>query len=180
MKLALVTIPIASMATMFALTPAGQAPPAAKATIAYVSAQRILTESNEGKTELARGQALQQQRAADLKAKQQTLEATRQRLAQTTDSSARAHLQQEEQQQRLEFERASGQAQVDMQTLQRQVNNELLGRVKAVLGDVIKGQDVQLVLNADTAVMWGSASLDLTAAVIQKLNDTAPPASPKP
>ena len=179
MKLALVTIPITSMATMFALAPAGQAPPAAKATVAYVSAQRILTESTEGKAKLARGQALQQQRAADLKTKQQTLEATRQQLAQATDNSARARLLQQEQQQRLELERATGQAQIDLQTLERQANNELLGRVKAVLDDVTKGQDVQLVLNADTAVMWAATSLDLTAAVIQKLNDTAP-ASPKP
>jgi len=48
--------------------------------------------------------------ATDLRGKQQTLEATRQRLVTVTDSSIRAELQKQEQQQRAEYERATAQA----------------------------------------------------------------------
>ncbi len=180
MKLSFVTMSIASLTTIFSLSGAQQAPRGPRtSTIAYVSAQRIVAESNEGKAELARIQAMQQQKASELQAKQQTLEATRQRLAQSSDGSARLQLQQQEQQQRLELERATAQVQMDLQAFQRQMNADLQGRVRSIVSDLVRAQDLQLVLNGDAAVIWGATALDLTATVVQKLNETAPPAKPK-
>jgi Skp family chaperone for outer membrane proteins len=144
--------------------------------VAYVSPQRILAESTEGKNQVAKFQALQQQKATDLRVKQQALEGTRQQLAQATDAASRAQLQQNEQQQRTELERATGQAQAEMQALQRQAQNELNAKVKPVVEEVAKAQNIQLVLSSDVAVVWASPSLDLTAAVIGRMN--APPAGP--
>jgi outer membrane protein len=176
MKTALITTSIALLPALLSLSPAGQAPAAPGIPqIAYISGQRILTESSEAKADFARLPALQQQKTTELRAKQQALDATRQQLAQASDNSTRLQLQQQELQQRTEIERAAAQAQVDLQTLQRQLNSDLQTRVKVVLDDLVKGQNVQLVLN-DTAVIWAAPSTDLTAAVIERLN--AKPAPP--
>src|SRR6478672_10479964 len=101
MKTAFIATSIALLPAMFSLAPAGQAPAAQAAPrIAYVSGQRILAESPEAKAEFARFPALQQQKATELRVKQQALDATRQQLAQAGDSTARAQLQLLEQQQR--------------------------------------------------------------------------------
>src|SRR5689334_8057611 len=75
-------------------------PPARNATapiVGYVSATRLFQESAAGKADLARVQALQQQRSAELRTRQQTLETTNRQLAQATDAATRSRLQQQEQ-----------------------------------------------------------------------------------
>ena len=139
--------------------------------VAFVSANRVLTESVHGRSEAARLLALQQQRAADLRAKQQTLEATRQALAKAVDDAAKIEWQQKELQQRTDLERAAQQAQADYQSLQRQINADLQQRLKSTLDDLLKTQGYQLVLNSDTALVWVTPDLDLTPAVVAKMND---------
>lgn len=170
MKTAFVTTSIALLPAMFSLAPAGQAP-ATQGTsrIAYVSGQRIVAESPETKAAFARLPALQQERATALRAKQQALEATRQQLAQTSDGSTRIQLQQQELQQRTDLERATVLAQADLQALQRQLDADLKSKVKAVVDDLVKGQNIQLVLN-DQAVVWAAPDTDLTGAVVERLN----------
>jgi len=175
MRLALPSI---LLPAFLSLVPGGQAAAPRTSQIGYVSAQRILTDSAAGKADVARVQTMQQQRATELRAKQQTLEATRQQLIQASDASARGQLQQQEQQQRIELERASTQAQTDLQALQRQMQVDMQTRVKSVMDDVVKGQNIQVVLNGDTSVVWAAPGLDLTAAVIERMN--AQPAAAKP
>jgi Skp family chaperone for outer membrane proteins len=162
---------------------AGQTPPSRPAlSVGYISAQRVFAESADGKTQGARLQALQQQRASELRARQQTLENVRRQVAQATDSAARVQLQQQELQQRTDLERATAQAQQELQTLQRQVQADFQTLVKGVLDELTKGQGLQLVLNADQAVLWSAPGMDLTSAVIERLNSktAAAPAKPKP
>jgi outer membrane protein len=181
MKTSFLTLSMASLATLFSVAGGQQAPPAQRTSnVAFVSSQRILAETTEGKAELARAQTMQQQKAADIRARQQTLAATHEQLLQAPDPAAREKLQQLEQQQRLDLERAAAQAQVDIQTLQRAISAEFQRRVKSVIEELVKDRDVQLVVNADAALVWGASGLDLTSAVVQKLNDTAPPILPKP
>ena len=180
MKTSLIATSLALVPAIFSLGPIAQAPaPQAKAAIAYVSAQRIFAESVEGKAQLAKVQAMQQERAADLRSRQQTLEATRQQLAQA-DGAARVHLQQQELQQQTDLARATAQAQADLQTLQRQAQADVQGRVKTILDDVAKSQNIQLVLNGDTSVVWSAPGTDLTGAVVERLNSNAATAAPKP
>ena len=138
--------------------------------VAYISATRVLTDSAHGRAEAARLQALQQQRAMDLRTKQQALESTRQDLAKTGVGSARLELQQKEAQQRTELERATQQAQADFQALQRQINTDLQQRLKAILDDLMKTQNYQLVVNSDTSLVWAAPELDLTSAVVTRMN----------
>ena len=170
MKSALITASFALFPALFFLAPGGQTAPPAPSRIALVSGQRILAESPETKGEVARLQLLQQQKATELRSKQQALEATRQQLAQAGADAARIPLQQQEQQQRTDLERATVQAQSDLQTLQRQLQTDLQTKVKAVVDDLVKGQDFQVVLNGDTAVIWAAPGVDLTSAVIERLN----------
>jgi Skp family chaperone for outer membrane proteins len=161
----------ALVGSLISLTAVGQAQQAKTPSgVAFVSPSRILAETVHGRSEAGRVQAVQQQRAADLRSKQQTLDETRRQLAAASDPAARSELQQKEIQQRTEFERATQQAQAELQTLQRDINVELQQRVKTILDDLMKTQGYQLVLNSDVSVMWSDRSLDLTAAVVGRLN----------
>jgi Skp family chaperone for outer membrane proteins len=171
MKSFLIAITAAMLGSVFSMAVVGQAQPAkAPSTVALVSANRVLNETTHGRSEVGRLQALQQQRAADLKNKQQALEATRQELASASDPKAKSELQQKEIQQRTELERATQQAQTDLQNLQREINTDLQQRVKTVLNDLSKTQPYRLVINSDAGVLWGEPELDLTAAVVARMN----------
>ncbi len=141
--------------------------------VRYVVSQRILAETTDGKAEIARFQAAQQEKAAQLRVKQQAMEATRVQLAQAPDAAERTRLEKLELQQRTELERATAQAQGEMQALQRQMQSVVQTRVKAALDEVLKGQDVQLVLNFETTVVWSAPGSDITTAVVERMNALA-------
>jgi Skp family chaperone for outer membrane proteins len=147
--------------------------------VAFVSAQRILAESTQGKAQIAKLQALQQQKTGDLRTRQQALDATRQKLAAAADAAERTKLQQEELTERTELEKAAAQAQTDLQAFQRTANADLQVTVKATLDELLQGSDINVVLSADTSVVWARTSVDLTALVIQRMNARAA-ASAKP
>ena len=171
MKSLLIAVVAALLGSTFSLAIVGQAQTAkTPSAVAFVSATRVSTETTYGRSENARIQSLQQQRVNDLKAKQQELEATRQELAKSVDGSVRLALQQKELQERTEWERATQQATLDLQALQREVNQNLQRRVRTVLDDVMKTQNYQLVLNSEASLLWSSPELDLTNAVVSRMN----------
>lgn len=138
--------------------------------VAYVSGQRLSTESIEGKAGQARLEAMRQEKANELRIRQQALEATRQQLALVAGGKEKLDLQQREQQQRADLDRATVQAQTDLQNLQRQLTVELQPKVRSALDDVVKGTDIQIVVQLETAVVWAAPGLDLTTAVLERLN----------
>jgi Skp family chaperone for outer membrane proteins len=168
LKTLLVTIPIV-VATTIVVSALRQTPDVGQSQIAFISVQRVLTESADGKAELAKLQGVQQTRTTELRAKQSQLEATRNELM-GASLAARGQLQNQEQQQRTELERLTVQSQVELQNVQRQINSEMMVKVKRVLDTMLKGRNVQAVLSADAAVVWGRTNLDLTSAVIAQLN----------
>jgi len=164
-----------------AVSVAAQRPAAVQAGshIAYVSGQRLTNQSNEGKAGIGRIQALQQEKATEIRAKQQALEAARQALGRVTDVATRARLEQEEVQARAEFERAVAQGQVDLQNLQRQISNELMAKVRPILEELVAGTDVEIVLQADGPILWAAPGLDLTAGVVERLNGSHGATAPR-
>ena len=148
--------------------------------VAYVNIQRALAESAVGKAELARVQTLQQQRANELRTRQQTLETLRSQLAQASEAATRVKLQQQETQQRTDLERATVQAQQELQNLQRKVSADLQSRVRGIVEELVKGQGLQLVLNGEQAVIWSAPGADLTNSVIERLNAQSKAAPAKP
>jgi outer membrane protein len=171
MKTVVIALSAALFSSILSLTLAGQAQVAkTPSSIAYVSASRVLRETTHGRSEAARVQQIQQQRTNELRTKQQTLEATRQELTKATDEANRLRLQQQELQQRTDFERASAQLQIDLQNLQREANSDMAARVRATVDELMKTQTYQLVLNSDATLIWSSPELDLTDAVIARMN----------
>ena len=171
MKSLLIAVTAALMGSTLSFALVGHAQSAkAPSAVAFVSATRLFTETVHGRSEAARLQAMQQQRLQDLRAKQQALDATRQALAGSTDATARVTLQQKEVEQRTDVERATQQAQTDLQALQRQINADLEQRLKSTLDDLMKTQSYQLVLNSDNTVVWAAPELDLTSAVVTRMN----------
>jgi Skp family chaperone for outer membrane proteins len=123
-----------------------------------------------GKAEMAKFTAAQQQRTNDLRPMAQALEATRAEIAKGGDGAAMAKLQLQEQQQRLAFERATLQAQTDLQNMQRQMQADLQARVRPIMEEIAKARGFDIVLNSDTSVAWASPAVDLTPAIIERLN----------
>jgi len=148
--------------------------------VAYVNIQRALAESAVGKAELARVQTLQQQRANELRTRQQTLETLRSQLAQASEAATRVKLQQQETQQRTDLERATVQAQQELQNLQRKVVADFQGRMRGIIDELVKAQGLQLVLNGEQAVIWSAPGADLTNSVIERLNAQSKTAPAKP
>lgn len=177
MKSLLMATPIALLPTFFSFVQAGQAP-AQTLPIGYISAQRILAGSIEGKANVARFQSMQQEKTNQLRTMQQALETTRQKLARAP-IAARSELQRQEQLQRTDLERANAQAQADLQALQRQLNADLQVKLRPHVDDLAAAKKLQLILNEDTTVMWAAPGMDLTAALIERLDGKAAPAPPK-
>ena len=152
------------------------------ARVAYVSVQRISTESAAGKAATSRVTALQQQKASELRSKQQAVQETRRLIAQANTPEERTRLAALEVSQQTDFERATAQAQADLQNLQREINVEMRPRVTRALDEILKGTHIEVVTNVDSTLVWAAPGLDLTNAVIERLN-AAPvtgPAGPGP
>jgi len=142
--------------------------------VGYVSMQQVLNEATETKAAAERIKAMQQQKNGELRVKQQALEETRRQLGEPAGLFQGKRLREQEERQRVEFEQATAQAQQELQTLQQQIQRELRTRLKLVLDELARRHGLELVLNQDTSVLWSAPGLDLTAAVVERLNATVP------
>jgi Skp family chaperone for outer membrane proteins len=179
MKSILLVVTSMLVASVFSVTAMRQATPSSQPSIAYVSSKRILAESADGRAEATKFQAMAKQAAADLNAKREALEATRQQLSKAPEGAGRTQLQQREREQRAEFERETAKAKEQLQLSQREALGDLHGLLKPVLDEVARERHIQLILNADTSVVWSAANLDLTSAVIDRLNARSKATPPK-
>ena len=170
--------PIVLLVVLLSVAAAQQHPSFATRPIGYVSMQRVLSDATEAKAAAERLKTTQQQKSGELRAKQQALAETKRQLGEPAGMFQGKRLREQEERQRTELEQATAQAQVDIQTLQAQVQGELRTRLKSVLEDLAKRHSLEIVLNQDTSVLWAAPALDLTSAVIERLNATAPAARP--
>ena len=67
---------------------------------------------------------------------------------------------------------------MDVQATQREAQAMLQSTLKPVLDEVTKSRGIDVVLNADVAVMWSAPQLDLTSVVVERLNAAKAPATP--
>jgi Skp family chaperone for outer membrane proteins len=152
------------------LVSAAQSPAAPASPIRYVRSQAVFAEAKDARAEVEKFQELQRQKMGELRAKAQTLDALRSQIVAAPDAETRARLADDEKRQRAELEQATVATQTELQSRQRQMQAGLQARVKVVLDELLKGQDVVVVLNAETSIVWAQPGADLTAAVIAKLN----------
>ena len=159
-----------------------QSRPVPASPIAYVSAQKILTESTQAKAAEKRLEGLRQTKAQQIAAKQKALDATRLQLANAGgifSASTRTRLKAQESQQQSELQKLMQDSQNEVQTLQRQLQAELRQEFTAIMTEVAGPRGVQIVLNADTALVWAApGTVDLTAQVLERLNAAAAQKAP--
>ncbi len=164
-------IPAALVLAFVTYSAEGQTAPATPVPgVAYVSSQRILNEVAAARTELAKVQALQAQKNSELRAKQQEIDGIRKQIAEAADAGARAQLMKQEDEHRQELQRLAQEAQTELQRVQREVQVSLQAKVKAATEELSKAQNLKLILNADTTVIWAAPGFDVTNQLIDKLN----------
>lgn len=162
-----------------ALTPAAvlavQSRPAPPPTspIAFLSIQKLLTESTPAKTASQQLDALRKSKQDEVNAKKKALDETKLALANAGgifSGSRRAELQTIEQRQETELKQATEEAQKAIIDLQRQLQTELRDDISRVIADIARERPVQYVLNADTSLVWARGATDLTPDVLERLD----------
>jgi Skp family chaperone for outer membrane proteins len=141
--------------------------------VAYVSLQRIAAQTKIGQASAKRLDTARQEKSRALAEKQQKVEALRLQIAQNGGvfyRSRREELQKQEEKERAEFDRLKETAQSDILAVQRDVQSEFQSALKSVLVDLANERDADVVLNADTAVVWAKPGFDLTDDAIKRVD----------
>jgi Skp family chaperone for outer membrane proteins len=170
-----------ALLAVLALTPAAAlavqsrpaASPQATSPIAFISVQKILTESSAAKAAAQQLEALRKTKQDEVNAKKKALDDTKLALANAGgvfSGSRRAELQKTEQQQEAALKQATEDAQKAFVELQHQLQTEIRNDLGKVINDVARERPVQYILNADTSLVWARGATDLTSEVLERLN----------
>lgn len=156
------------------------------AKVAWVDVQYIASESSEGKAARTRIQALQQTRTNDLQTKQKALEAAQQKLqsgGSVMSDSARDTATKEVERLNRDFQRAQQDAQEEIQTLTRDLQDEFQKKLLPLIGEVGAAKGLHMVFSGyDSGLLWADPGLNITQDVIKRLDAAAaaaPAAAPK-
>ena len=190
----------AATAVSVVLTAAGAAtaqdvppfPPGTK--YGYINLQRVLAESNVGRTASTRVQELTDTKLAELQSRQATLQGQltsseqqlvelQQKLEQgqnVMSAQARLSLQREISRLQLEFQRQTQDAQAEMERVSQDADAEVAElrqelqlqfeqQLAPALDQVATERQVDLIFSVE-GLIWGRPALDLTQAVVDRLN----------
>ena len=148
---------------------------------AFVNIQRIANESAEGKVATTRVAALNQQKVNELNEKNKQLQAAQQKLDQggsVLNANAVAQLQKDIERLQIDIQRFTEDAQQDVQNLQAQLQDDFQRKLTPIVQQVAIDRGLHMLFSvADSGLVWGDPSLDLTEEIIVKF-DAAPPAPP--
>jgi outer membrane protein len=141
--------------------------------IAYVSVQRVLSDSNAAKAGAKELEALRATRTEALKARRDELEALRLQIANSGgyfSGARREQLTATARQKEAELQQATQQAQTDFQDLQRKFQDTVREQLNGVLTDLARQRGYVFILNQDAAVLLGPSSANITDDVLARLN----------
>lgn len=146
---------------------------AAEQRIAVVDLQKAINEASAGAQAKARIQGAIGQKQASIQAMEadltQRIEAyEKQKLV--LSAEARAAKEQELGQAQMTFQQTYMQAQQEIQMLEMQLMDELIGKLRPVCETVAKEKGFSMVLEANTGVVWSDSTVDITAEVIKRFN----------
>ena len=158
---------------------------------AFVNIQRIANESAEGKAATTRVAALNTQKVNELNEKNKQLQSAQQKLDQggsVLNPNAVLQLQTEIDRLQKDIQRFTEDAQQDVQNLQAQLQDDFQRKLTPVVQEVAVDRGLHMLFSvADSGLVWGDPSLDLTEEIIQKFNASnpapsagAPAAAPRP
>ena len=146
---------------------------------AFVNIQRIANESAEGKVATTRVAALNQQKVNELNERNKQLQAAQQKLDQggsVLNANTVAQLQKDIERQQIDIQRFTEDAQQDVQNLQAQLQDDFQRKLTPIVQQVAIDRGLHMLFSvADSGLVWGDPSLDLTEEIIVKF-DAAPPA----
>lgn len=141
--------------------------------VAFVSIQRIAAQTKIGQSSAKRLDTARQEKSRALAEKQQKVESLRLQIAQNGGvfyRSKREELEKQEQKERAELDRLKETAQSEIQTLQREIQTAFQNDLKTALVELAQERDADVVLNADTAVVWARPGFDLTEDAIKRVD----------
>jgi outer membrane protein len=158
--------------------PASQAQPPKPfpegAKMAWVDVQYIASESTEGKAARTRIQALQQTKTTDLQGKQKALEAAQQKLnagGSVMSDSARDAATKEVERLNRDFQRSQQDAQEEIQSLTRDLQDEFQKKLLPLIGEVAAAKGLHMVFSGyDSGLLWADPGLNITQDVIKRLD----------
>jgi outer membrane protein len=165
-------------------TPAAPAAPPARfqdgLKYAYVNMQLIAQQSGEGKALADRLKNAQESKQRELQDKNKNLQAMQQKLDQggsVLSEAARTQLVNDIDRTQRDLQRASEDAQEELQKLAQQVEEDFTRKVLPIVDKVAKEKQVHFVFNAaQSGLIWADPGMDLTTEVIAALNGSKPAA----
>ena len=167
-------------AVAFAVQTRQSAPPRPTSPIAFISMQRVLSESGAAKAASKQLDELRKTKADDVNAKKKALDETKLAIANAGgvfSSSKRAELKATEAKQEAALKQATEEAQKAFTDLQRELQTGIRNDLGRVINEVARERPVQYILNADTTLLWARDATDLTGEVLERLNASSATAS---
>jgi Skp family chaperone for outer membrane proteins len=141
---------------------------------AFVSIQRILTESAKGLVAIARVQALNQQRISELDGKKKALQAAEQKLAQSTASGPRLQIGSEIERMKADIARFTQDAQSEVKGLTQELQMEIQREVSPIIQQIATDMKIEMLFSQTNAgLLWSDARLDITRDVILRFDQMA-------
>jgi outer membrane protein len=151
------------------------------AKIAFVNVQRIAQESAEGKGFTAKINALREKKEKELADKNSQLDAARKKLETSSSvlsEAARAAQAKDVERLQVDLQRASQDAQAEVEELQRDLQVDFQRKLLPVVEEVRAAKGLHLVVSMlDSGILAADMGLDITPDVIKKL-DSAPAPAP--
>jgi outer membrane protein len=175
-------VPAPAPAQPAAARPAAPRPFPADAKVAYVDLNAIATQSKDGQAAGQKIKDLQAKKQADLEARQKQLQTAQQKLEQggaVLSESARAQQAKEVERMQTDLQRASQDAQKEVQEFTQDLQLQFQQKLLPVIEQVAKAKNLHFILSiADAGVVWVDAGLNVTADVVTALDAGAPAAAP--
>jgi outer membrane protein len=141
--------------------------------IAFVDLQRALEETNEGKAAKNRLKSDFDKKQKELDEKQEELKKAKEdfdKKAPMMKDDVRAKAANELQQRLIQLQETFGRLQKDLGQKEQEATRGILARLSAVVGKIAEREHFAMVLERNSAVVWGQSSLDVTNEVIRMYN----------
>lgn len=151
---------------------------------AYVDIQRIAEQSREGQEATKRINELREKLQRDLTERQKTMQTTQKRLdseGTLLSEDARAKLQSDVERQTRDLQRASEDAQQEVERQMGRLQQEFMVKLDPILKTVAQQKKVDMIFNgADSGLVFAAPGMDLTADVIRAFDGGKPAAAAAP
>jgi Skp family chaperone for outer membrane proteins len=138
-----------------------------------LSPQRAFAESAEGKSGIARLQAIEDKQSREIAAKKKALQSQELALEQNSAvlaPDARARQTREVEKFRVDVQRFIEEAQAEFVGMQREIESAFLAKLRPAVEQVAKAKQLQLVVNLDgDSVVWAEPAIDITTDVVKQL-----------